>query len=75
MKLDSLEQCIDLEIVKTERRRLEIFPGVLTIGLVLLLINMVFFPATISETFLDDRSIKLGVYTTAAFIVILLVSR
>lgn len=75
MKLDSLEECIDLEIVKTEKRRLEIYLGVLVIGLVLLLVNMVFFPATISETFLDDRSIKLGVYTTAGFILILSVSR
>ncbi|MEO9482681.1 MAG: adenylate/guanylate cyclase domain-containing protein [Ekhidna sp.] len=70
-----LEECIDLEIVKTEKRRLEIFIGILFIGLLLLLINMVFFPTTISETFIDDRSIKLGVYTSAAFIVILFVSR
>lgn len=75
MQLDELEKCIDLEVVKTEKRRLEIFIGILIIGLVLLLTNMIFFPTTISDTFVDDRSIKLGVYTTSAFVVILLISR
>ena len=75
MQLEELEKCIDLEIVKTEKRRLEIFLGILTIGLILLVVNVAFFPTTISETFLDDRSIKLGIYTSLVFIVILLVSR
>ncbi|SNS91923.1 Adenylate cyclase, class 3 [Ekhidna lutea] len=75
MQIEELEKCIDLEIVKTEKRRLEIFIGILVIGLVLLLTNMIFFPTTISDTFLDERSIKLGVYTSAGFIVILLISR
>ncbi|WP_425389439.1 adenylate/guanylate cyclase domain-containing protein [Ekhidna sp.] len=75
MQLEDLEKCIDLEIVKTEKRRLEIFIGILIIGLILLLTNIVFFPTTISDTFLDDLSIKLGVYTSAIFVVILLISR
>ncbi|WP_420317444.1 adenylate/guanylate cyclase domain-containing protein [Ekhidna sp.] len=75
MQLDELEKCIDLEVVKTEKRRLEIFIGILVIGLILLLTNMIFFPTTISDTFIDSRSIKLGVFTAAAFIVILLFSR
>ncbi|WP_424962453.1 adenylate/guanylate cyclase domain-containing protein [Ekhidna sp.] len=75
MQLDELEKCIDLEVVKTEKRRLEIFIGILLIGLVLLLTNMIFFPTTISDTFIDSRSMKLGIITAAAFVVILLVSR
>ncbi|MEO9872732.1 adenylate/guanylate cyclase domain-containing protein [Ekhidna sp.] len=75
MQLDELEKCIDLEIVKTEKRRLEIFLGILVIALILLLANITFFPTAISETFLDNRSIMLGIYTSAGFIVILLISR
>ena len=75
MQLDELEKCIDLEVVKTEKRRLEIFIGILLIGLVLLLTNMIFFPTTISDTFIDSRSIKLGVLTAVVFVFILLISR
>ncbi|MEQ6167344.1 adenylate/guanylate cyclase domain-containing protein [Ekhidna sp. MALMAid0563] len=75
MQLDELEKCIDLEVVKTEKRRLEIFIGILLIGLILLLTNMIFFPTTISDTFIDNRSMKLGVLTAAVFVVILLISR
>ncbi len=75
MQLEELEKCIDLEIVKTEKRRLEIFLGILVIALILLLVNVLFFPSAISETFLDERSIMLGIYTAAGFIIILLISR
>ncbi|MEQ9006941.1 MAG: hypothetical protein RLP12_03590, partial [Ekhidna sp.] len=70
-----LEECIDLEIVKTEKRRLEIFLGILSIGLILLFLNITLFPITISEVFLDERSMKLGIYTSIGFIVLLLLSR
>ena len=67
MQLD-LEECIDLEIVKTEKRRLEIFLGVMVFTLLLLLLNISFFPTSISEVFLDERSLKLGIYISLAFI-------
>lgn len=74
MQLD-LEECIDLEIVKTEKRRLEIFLGVILFGLVLLFLNFTFFPTTISEVFIDERSMQLGIFTSIGFIILLLVSR
>lgn len=75
MQLNELEECIDLEIVKTEKRRLEIFLGILFFGLFLLCLNYIFFPTTISEVFLDERSMKLGIYTAISFIFLLLLSR
>ena len=75
MQLKALEECIDLEIVKTEKRRLEIFLGVMIFGLILLTINLTFFPTTISEVFTDDRSMKLGVYISLGFIILLIFSR
>ncbi|MEO1256313.1 MAG: adenylate/guanylate cyclase domain-containing protein, partial [Bacteroidota bacterium] len=75
MKLDELEKCINLEIVKTEKRRLEIFLGILVMGLALLIANILLFPTEISETFLDSRSIKFGIYTSLGSILILLISR
>lgn len=75
MQLEELERCIDLEMVKTEKRRLEIFLGIMVFGLILLLVNMTFFPTTISEVFDDPRSMKLGIYTSLGFIFFLLLSR
>ncbi len=75
MQLDELEECIDLEIVKTEKHRLEIFLGILLLGLFLLCVNILFFPITISEVFLDERSMKLGIYTSIGFIILLIFSR
>ncbi len=74
MQLD-LEECIDLEIVKTEKRRLEIFLGVLLFGLLLLFLNTTFFPTTISEVFIDERSMQLGIFTSIGFIILLVISR
>lgn len=75
MRQELLEECIDLEIVKTEKRRIEIFLGVMVFGLVLLLTNVSFFPTSISEVFLDPRSINFGVYTSVGFILLLVLSR
>lgn len=75
MQIKYLEECIDLEIVKTEKRRLEIFLGVVGFGSLLLLVNMVFFPATISEVFEDSRSMNIGVYLAFGFALLLFVSR
>ncbi|MEP1096617.1 MAG: adenylate/guanylate cyclase domain-containing protein [Cyclobacteriaceae bacterium] len=75
MRIEELEECIDLEIVKTEKRRLSIFLGVLIFALILLVVNMVFFPVTISEVFLDPRSMQLGVYVSMGMIILLFVSR
>lgn len=75
MKIKDLEECIDLEIVKTEKRRLEIFLGVIGFGCLLLLANMAFFPATISEVFNDPRSINIGVYLAVGFALLLFMSR
>lgn len=75
MQLGELEECIDLEIVKTEKRRLEIFLGVLFFGLFLLCLNFIFFPVTISEVFSDERSMKLAIFISLGFIVLLLLSR
>ncbi len=75
MRIEDLEECIDLEIVKTEKRRLEIFLGVMVFGLALLLINIIFFPITISEIFLNPMSMQLGVYVAIGMIILLLVSR
>jgi len=74
-KLKDLEECIDLEIVKTEKRRLEIFIGVFSFGLILQLINMTLFPITLSEVFLDNRSMVFGVLLTVSLIVFLVLSR
>lgn len=75
MQSKELEECIDLEMVKTEKRRLEIFLGVMIFGLILLILNLTLFPTTISDVFLDARSMKLGVYTSLAFILLLILSR
>lgn len=75
MRIEELEECIDLEIVKTEKRRLGIFLGVMIFGLALLTINMIFFPVTISEVFLDPMSMQLGIYVSLGMIVLLFVSR
>ena len=74
MQLD-LEECIDLEIVKTEKRRLEIFLGVLFFALMLLFLNITFFPTTISEVFVDETSMQLGLYMSVGFIFLLFLSR
>jgi len=74
-KQKTLEECIDLEIVKTEKRRLSIFIGVLTFGLLLQITNMTLFPITLSEVFIDARSMNLGLFVTFSFILILSVSR
>jgi len=75
MRIEELEECIDLEIVKTERRRLLIFLGVVIFALGLLIINMVFFPVTISEVFLDPMSMQLGIYLALGLILLLFLSR
>ncbi|NQZ74807.1 MAG: adenylate/guanylate cyclase domain-containing protein [Ekhidna sp.] len=75
MQLEHLERCVDMEIVKTEKRRLEIFIGILFVGLLLLIINRFFFPSTIPETFKYARSLKLVFYTVAVFIGTLVLSR
>ena len=75
MQQELLEECIDLEIVKTEKRRIEIFLGVMVFGLMLLITNVSFFPTSISDVFLDPRSINMGIYTSIGFIVLLLFSR
>ncbi len=75
MTTDELEKCIDLEIVKTEKRRLEIFLGVSVFAFLLLVFNITFFPVSISDVFLNPKSINFGVVVTFGFIVLLLVSR
>ena len=75
MQVDELEECIDLEIVKTEKRRLELFLGILAVAFIMLIANITLFPSTISETFLDTRSINLGAYVTISLFILLLVSR
>ncbi len=75
MRIEDLEECIDLEIVKTEKRRLEIFLGVMIFGLLLLLTNIFFFPVSISEVFVDPMSMQLGIYVSLGMILLLLVSR
>lgn len=75
MQQEELERCIDLEIVKTEKRRLEIFLGVVLFGMVLLLANILLFPITISEVFVDNRSINFGILVTSGFVLFLLLSR
>lgn len=75
MQIEELERCIDLEIVKTEKRRLEIFLGVVLFGTVLLFVNILVFPITISEVFLDNRSINFGIIVALALAILLLISR
>lgn len=75
MQIEELERCIDLEIVKTEKRRLEIFLGVVLFGIVLLFVNILVFPITISEVFLDNRSINFGIVISLALAILLLISR
>ncbi|MEQ9402004.1 MAG: adenylate/guanylate cyclase domain-containing protein [Cyclobacteriaceae bacterium] len=75
MQIEELEKCIDLEIVKTEKRRLEIFLGVIGFGLIILMVNVIFFPAAISEVFVDPKSLSVGIYIALGFMLLLLMSR
>ncbi|GAB4241250.1 MAG: adenylate/guanylate cyclase domain-containing protein [Ekhidna sp.] len=75
MKLKELEECIDLEIVRTEKRRLEIFLGVMFFALALLIVNITIFPDSISDVFYDDRSMDLAIYLSLGFILLLFYSR
>jgi hypothetical protein len=75
MRIEELEECIDLEIVKTEKRRLEIFLGVMVFGFVLMLVNITFFPVVISEIFLDPMSMRVGLFVSSGMIVLLSISR
>ncbi|MFK7953998.1 MAG: adenylate/guanylate cyclase domain-containing protein [Ekhidna sp.] len=75
MQIGELERCIDLEIVKTEKKRLEIFLAFTLFGIVLLFINILFFPVTISEVFIDNRSINFGILVSFVLSIFLLMSR
>lgn len=75
MQIDELEDCIDLEIVKTEKRRLEIFLGILITGVILLMLNISLFSQIISKTFVDERSMYLGIYSIVGSIILLILSR
>lgn len=75
MRIRDLERCIDLEIVKTEKRRLEIFLGVILAGMTILIANILFFPVAISQIFNDPRSASVGIYISLGFSVLLLFSR
>ncbi|MEM6830992.1 MAG: adenylate/guanylate cyclase domain-containing protein [Bacteroidota bacterium] len=75
MQIKDAERCIDLEIVKTEKRRLEIFIGVILFGLVLQLSNYLFFSVSISELFNDPRSANAGILISLGFVVVLMGSR
>ena len=75
MRIEELERCIDLELVKTERRRLEIFIGIMGSGFVLLLINIFFFSNALMETLRNPESIWFGMYITLGFILLLFISR
>ncbi len=75
MQIGELAHCIDLEIVKTEKRRLEIFLAVALFGLILQVSNYVFFPVSISELFNDTRSATAGALISLSFALLLFVSR
>ncbi len=75
MQIEKLERRIDLEIVNTEKVRLEIFLGVVLFATVLLFINIIVFPITISEVFVDNRSMNVGILVALGLAVLLLISR
>jgi len=75
MNTEKLQQSIDLEILKTEKRRLDIFIGVMVFNLLMVLFNLVFFPSVLYETFKDLQSMFFLLYVTLAFVVLLGLSR
>ncbi len=70
-----LEHCLDLEISKTEKRRLEIFMGIVIFSLILSSLNYFAFPYLKSEIFADSRTIRYLFYVGFGFIILLLLSR
>jgi len=75
MQSEELERFIDLEILKTEKRRLDIFIALMMFNLLLLMFNMVFFPTTVADTFRDLQSMYVGLYVSSGFIILLVISR
>ncbi|MCP4459801.1 MAG: adenylate/guanylate cyclase domain-containing protein [Cytophagales bacterium] len=75
MQIEELERAIDLEILSTEKKRLELFAGVMVFNLVLIMFNMVFFPNALSDTFRDLQSMYFGVYVIITMIVLLVLAR
>jgi len=75
MNSKNLDECINLEIVKSEKKRLEIFIGVMLLALVMLIFNIFFFPITISDVFLHEKSMKVGIWIVAGFLFFLVMSR
>lgn len=75
MQKEELALSLDLEILNTEKIRLELFAGLMVFNLALVMFNMVFFPNALSDTFKDLQSMYVALYVIAGMIVMLVLGR